>query len=203
MFQKLRNKVNSVLPDIENHLHNISSAANVPSPLKTINQFSGFTTSTTASNTASASSTLIATASVQWPNTKAINFNAGCALLQRNEEIWKEIHAANESNARKAAESDRLILGIKESVTKHDIDLNDINVSLEQMPQIIRTVENCSAIVMDINQKCSAIEDQLFELEDLMEILELQEKQLDRRFEMALFKERKLGQHLLITSYPI
>lgn len=198
MFQKLRNKVNSVLPDIENHLLNISSAATASSPLKTINQFSGFTTSTNASNAASVSSVVTATASVQWPNTKAINFNAGCTLLQRNEEIWQEIHAANESNARKAAESDRLILGIKESITKHDIDLSDINVSLEQVPQIIQTVESCSAIVMDINQKCVAIEDQLFELEDLMEILELQEKQLDKRLELAMFKERKLGKHLLM-----
>lgn len=198
MFQKLRNKVNSVLPDIENHLHNISSAATASSPLKTINQFSGFATSTNASSAASVSSAVNAAALVQWPNTKAINFNAGCALLQRNEEIWQEIHAANESNARKAAESDRLIMGIKDSITKHDIDLNDINVSLEQMPQIIRTAENCSAIVMDINQKCVEIEDQLFELEDLLEILELQEKQLDKRFEMAMFKERKFGKHLSI-----
>lgn len=37
------------------------------------------------------------------------------------------------------------------------------------------------------------VEKQLFDLEDLMEVLQLQEKQLDSKFDMAMFKERKLA----------
>lgn len=47
--------------------------------------------------------------------------------------------------------------------------------------------------MIEINDKCSEVENQLYELQNLMEVLQLQEKQLDSRFEMAMFKERKLG----------
>lgn len=196
MFQKLRNKVNAVLPDIESiYISSAASLSTVSSPLKTINPLSSFATNSGKLASNDLSTAASAASSLHWPNTQAINFNAGCALLQRNEGVWKDIHAANETNASKAAECDRLISGIKESIAKHANDLVDINVSMEQIPNILRTVANCSAVVGDISRQCADVEEQLYELEDLLEVLELQEKQLDRKFEMAMFKERKLGEY--------
>lgn len=188
MFQNLRKKVNSVLPDIENMYLSSSNIAtpSTSSPNKVLNQL-GLLVSTQIN---SDHTKLLST---QWPHSDTINFNAGCKMLEHNEKHWEEIHAANESNAQKAELCDAMISKLNESIKKRCIDLNDINVSLEIIPNIVQTIENCSSIMIEINEKCTDVENQLFELEDLMEVLELQEKQLDRKFEMAMFKERKLG----------
>lgn len=192
MFQNLRKKVNSVLPDIENmYLTSTSYAPSTSSPItssnKVLNQL-GFLLPSTSTNVDSKNPPK------PWPNSDAINFSAGCKLLDKNEKIWEEIHLANESNAKKAETCDAIISKVKDSIKKRCIDLSDINVSLEIIPNIVQTIENCSTIIIEINDKCNEVENQLYELEDLIELLELQEKQLDKKFEMAMFKERKLGE---------
>ncbi|XP_031629952.1 dysbindin protein homolog [Contarinia nasturtii] len=192
MFQNLRKKVNSVLPDIENMYlsstnHIPSTSSTVPSTSssnKVLNQLGLLLPSTSTNDT---------TKFPSWPNSDAINFSAGCKLLERNEKIWEELHVANESNAKKAETCDAIISNLNVSIKKRCIDLSDINVSLEIIPNIVQTIENCSAIIIEINGKCTEVENQLFELEDLIELLQLQEKQLDSKFEMAMFKERKLA----------
>lgn len=189
MFQNLRKKVNAVLPDIENMYlsgTNISPSASMSSPNKVLNHLGLLMPSTSTSEYSKCTST-------QWQHSDAINFNAGCKMLERNEKIWEELHVANESNAKKAETCDTMISTLTDSIQKRCIDLSDINVSLEIIPNIVQTIENCSTIMIEINDKCTQVENQLFELEDLMEVLELQEKQLDSKFEMAMFKERKLG----------
>lgn len=191
MFQNLRKKVNSVLPDIENmYLSSANIAPNTSSPNKVLNHLGLLIPSTTVSSSVSIDPRI---ASTQWQNSGEINFGAGCELLDRNEKIWEELHAANETNAKKAETCDELISDLTESIRKRCVDLSDINVSLEIIPNIVQTIENCSTIMIEINEKCTEVENQLFELEDLMELLQLQEKQLDSKFEMAMFKERKLG----------
>lgn len=190
MFQNLRKKVNAVLPDIENmYLSSANIAPSTSSPHKVLNQL-GLLIPTPVNNTEQTK-----VLSTQWPHSNAINFNAGCKILERNEKNWEELHAANELNAQKAELCDKMISKLNESIKKRCIDLNDINVSLEIIPNIVQTIENCSTIMIEINDKCTEVEHQLFELEDLMEVLQLQEKQLDRKFEMAMFKERKLGKN--------
>lgn len=103
------------------------------------------------------------------------------------------MHATNEVNARKAELCDQLIATITDNINKSAIDLSDINVSLEAIPNLITTIGNCSATMHDINAKCADVERQMFELEDLMEVLQMQETQLDSKFDMAMFKERKLA----------
>lgn len=188
MFQNLRKKVNAVLPDIENMYLTSSNitAPSTSSPNKVLNQLGLLIPAPINSDHTKVLST-------QWPHSDAINFNAGCKMLEHNEKHWEELHAVNESNAQKAELCDAMISKLNDSIRKRCIDLNDINVSLEIIPNIVQTIENCSSIMIEINDKCTEVENQLFELEDLMEVLEMQEKQLDRKFEMAMFKERKLG----------
>lgn len=53
------------------------------------------------------------------------------------------------------------------------------------------------------------VENAIFELKDLQEILDLQSSQLDHRFQLALYKERKLSElkkvkgilKFLVTKY--
>lgn len=194
MFQNLRKKVNAVLPDIENmYLSSANIAQSTSSPNKVLNHL-GLLMPSSSSSSISNDHTKIP--STQWQNSDAINFSAGCELLDQNEKIWEELHSANESNAKKAEQCDEIISNLTETIKKRCIDLSDINVSLEIIPNIVQTIENCSTIMIEINDKCTQVENQLFELEDLMELLQLQEKQLDSKFEMAMFKERKLGRQI-------
>lgn len=187
MFQNLRKKVNAVLPDIENmYISSANISPSSSSPNKVLNQLGLLIPSPSTTEH-------IKVPSTQWPHSEAINFNAGCKLLEQNEKHWEELHMANEANAKKAETCDLMISTLSESIRKRCIDLSDINVSLEIIPNIVQTIECCSTIMIEINDKCTQVENQLFELEDLMEVLELQEKQLDSKFEMAMFKERKLG----------
>lgn len=187
MFQNLKKKVNEVLPEIENIYLTSTTVASAASTSKVLNHLGSLIPTTNSHDNLKAPST-------HWPNSDAINFNAGCKLLERNENIWEQLHLANESNAKKAETCDTIISRVSESIQKRCVDLSDINVSLEIIPNIVQTIENCSSIMIEINDKCGEIENQLYELQDLMEVLQLQEKQLDSKFEMAMFKERKLGE---------
>lgn len=199
MFQNLRKKVNAVLPDIENMY--LSSAPSASSPNKVLNHLGLLIPSTSTSIPSSSDHTKVPP--TQWPNSDEINFSAGCEMLERNEKVWEELHAANEANAAKAEKCDTLISNLSESIRKRNVDLSDINKSLEIIPNIVQTIENCSTIIIEINEKCTEVENQLFELEDLVELLQLQEKQLDYKFEMAMFKERKLGGYILERTQTI
>lgn len=190
MFQSLRKKVNAVLPDLENmYLSSTSIAPSAASPNKVLNQL-GLLIPLPLSNQGIDQTNI---SSTKWPHSDAINFSAGCKLLEKNEQIWQEVHAMNKTNADKSETCDAMISMLSDSIKKRCIDLSDINLSMEIIPNIVQTIENCSAIMIEINDKCTQVENQLYELEDLMEVLQLQEKQLDRKFEMALFKEKKLG----------
>lgn len=178
MFKNLRKRINTVLPDIETIYTSTTSS--------TRNTLGALTRTAVTNDSVKSKLT-------PWSRSSAINFDAGCALLERNEKVWEELHAANEANAKKAANCDRVIETITDNINKSAIDLSDINVSLEAIPNLITTIGNCSTIMHELNAKCVDVEKQLFELEDLMEVLQLQEKQLDSKFEMAMFKERKLA----------
>lgn len=103
----------------------------------------------------------------------------------------------NEQNASKAQCIDLVIESLTDRLNKKLVDLSDINVSLEAIPNIVKTVQNCSNIMYDVNKKCTDVEKGLVELENLIEVLQLQEKQLDRKLEIAMYKEKKL------CTYPI
>lgn len=194
MFQNLRKKVNSVLPDIENiYISSANGLSNSSSPTRTTTIKSHFGLSLPTLSSSSTSNDASKVQRSHWPNTPMINFNAGCQLLEQNEQLWEDLHVANELNAKKAEECDSTIAKLNNFIGKRCIDLSDINVSLEMIPNILQTLANCSASIIDVNDKCTEVERKLFELEDLMDVLQLQERQLDKKFEMAMYKEHKLG----------
>lgn len=184
MFKNIRKKVNAVLPDIEN-LYLSGSGASTPSPSRESQQI-------TANNNAHRinSSKLIPPS--------VVNLNAGCDILEYNESIWEEIHSINEQNASKAQCIDLVIESLTDRVNKKIIDLSDINVSLEVIPNLVKTVQNCSNVMYDVNKKCSDVEKGLVELENLIEALHLQDRQLDRKLELAMYREKKLSKLLAL-----
>ncbi|GAB0091287.1 Dysbindin protein homolog [Sergentomyia squamirostris] len=185
MFGNIRKKLNSVIQEGLNISENISSSyINKPSSPK----------SPKSPNTPSSPGT---------PNTPGaspcttvppfINLYAGCDLLAVNESQWSEIRNLNEQNARKASEIDGSIVEIRDKTEKTLTTIQDLNVTLAALPVVVTALNGCVDVIQDVGAKCATLEKKLMELEDLLEVLELQEKQLDHRFEMAMYKEKKLA----------
>lgn len=126
-------------------------------------------------------------------STKNINVNAGCHLLALNEKNWEEIHKLNEDNAIEAYEIDKLIYNLNENSKRKSIAISDLNQSLVTLPTVTTTLDTCFQMVCDIEKSTILVEQKLIEFEDLIDVLELQEHQLNHRFEMAMYKEKKLG----------
>lgn len=176
MFKNLRKRINSVLPDIENLQINSVSTSSPTYPVDSTSQ-----NDQTRSKSA------------PWLQTTSINFDAGCTLLERNEKDWREIHSKNESNASKAESCDKLIKNVLKNIETSARNINEVELLLDNTQYLIQTINECSAVVIKINEACTDVEKSLFELEDLLEVLELQERKLDSKFEMAMYKEQKLG----------
>lgn len=173
MFGNFRKKINSVIQD------GITLSENLRSP------------------TSSSSSPVSIEKKFSIPD--AVNLCAGNELLEKNEHYWNEIHDMNERNADKAREIDRRILVIRNTSERMSTDVADLNVSLVSLPTVIAALRNCVETIDDIKDKCENLESKLFILEDLFEVLDLQEKQLDHKFEMAMYKEKKLGLYMKLN----
>lgn len=183
MFTNFKRKLNSVIQEGITFTENVSQNLKVPSSPKF--DFTSFHTQNDVSK-----------------NTKqtipaSINLYAGSEILQKNENDWSSIHSLNEENAERARVIDEKITQVKNSSDKTLTDITDLYISLTAIPNVITNLNNCVEMLGDISIKCQNLEKKLFDLEDLMEVLELQEKQLDKRFEMALYKEKKLGKFSL------
>lgn len=193
MFKKFRKRINAVLPDIENLQISTITSPSTSYPIDSPSQ-----NDQTRSKSA------------PWLQTKRINFDAGCSLLEQNENDWREIHSKNELNAKKAGLCDQLIKNVLKNIETSSRNLNEIELLLDNTQYLIQSINECSTIVIKLNEACSDVENSLFELEDLFDVLELQERQLDSKFEMAMYKEQKLGMHttvgfcfICVRIYPV
>lgn len=118
---------------------------------------------------------------------------AGCAYLAQQERSWKEIHKGTETNAATAEQIDGQIQTILCNTANCMTQLGDLNSSLGCIPEINRQLVKCTELVQSIGKDCQKVQQSLFELEDLLEVLQLQERQLDRKFGMAMYREKKMG----------
>lgn len=182
MFENFRKKISAALPDIENLYPSTIDTTRI----STSNAAQIFYKVPSSTNSENIEKTKI-------QKTAAVNLNAGCKLIKRKEEIWKDLHAASEENVKRLQICDASVLKISDSIKKNSSSLSDIIVSIEIVPNIVQTAEKCSLMLADIREKCYEVEHSLINFNDLMENLHLQQKQLDSKFEIAMLKENKLG----------
>lgn len=174
MFSDLKKRLNSVIQEGRNLSENLSATY--------IRQTSG------SPDTVSARLTTGVIPS-------CIKLTAGCSYLEEQGLIWKELHDNNELNASKATEIDEQIQTIREASIQSLTDVSDLNHSLNCIPSLKDALRRCGDLTNAIQGDCLRVEQSLYELEDLIEVLALQEQQLNHRFEMAIYKEKKLGKN--------
>lgn len=122
-----------------------------------------------------------------------INLNAGAILLERYQNDWMVIHNLNEENAKKSEEVDKTIGKLKEFCDKQWTMMTSLVSQLSMLPTIAEDIKNIMKKIGTLENSFEEVDKSLLTLENTIEIQQLQEKQLDQRFKLALYKEKKLA----------
>ncbi|XP_071447147.1 dysbindin protein homolog [Hetaerina americana] len=124
----------------------------------------------------------------------SVNYNAGADALNKYQSNWSELHQLTEDNSKKAEGIDSTIKSLHESFEKQWVAVGHICASISTVPQLLSGVQELMEQIGTLQSLFAEVEGSLLKLEDMIETQELQEKQLDHRFQLAMFKEKKLGE---------
>ena len=122
------------------------------------------------------------------PKPKKEDLEAGAELLETWQNNWEVIHLNNERNAKKADKCDKLIVNIKDRTLKQ---WNDIATIQTHIPQINNGIKDIMDKLGSLESFIGDVEISLLALEDTIDAREMQEKQLDQRFQLAMYQERR------------
>ncbi|GFT95826.1 dysbindin [Trichonephila clavipes] len=126
-------------------------------------------------------------------NFKGVSPNAGANLLHYYQQQWEELHENDATNAKKAEEVDALIGNLHSYCVEHLSVIKQLNMQLAALPQLQTGIMDLMGKIGELEGLFEEVEDALINLEDVIEIQELQERQLDHRFQLAMYKEKKLA----------
>merc|ERR1712241_1187899 len=122
------------------------------------------------------------------PKPKKEDLEAGAELLETWQNNWEVIHLNNERNAKKADKCDKLIVNIKDRTLKQ---WNGIATLQTHIPQINNGIKDIMDKLGSLESFIGDVEISLLALEDTIDAREMQEKQLDQRFQLAMYQERR------------
>ncbi|KAH0952339.1 hypothetical protein HN011_006607 [Eciton burchellii] len=125
-------------------------------------------------------------------NIRNVNYNAGADVLHHFQLQWNELHKFAEENAEKAQKADILISFIYEKLQHEWNNVTCLNNTLAYIPKINNAIQNLMDQIGNLQEMFEEVEGALYRLEDLNEVLDLQSRQLDHRFQLAMYKEKKL-----------
>ncbi|KAJ9601619.1 hypothetical protein L9F63_000227 [Diploptera punctata] len=123
-----------------------------------------------------------------------VNYNAGADILHKFQTQWSELHQLSETNATKVQDLDALVGNLHQRFEKQWTDITNIGTTLASVPQLLNSVQQLMEQIGALQELFEDVEAALFQLEDMVETQELQERQLDHRFQFTLYKEKKLGE---------
>ncbi|XP_069676368.1 dysbindin-like [Periplaneta americana] len=127
-------------------------------------------------------------------DSSTVNYNAGADILHKYQTQWSELHKLAEENALRAQELDNVIGCLHQKFEKQWTDVGNIGSTLASVPQLLSSVQQLMEQIGALQGLFEDVEGALFQLEDMVETQDLQERQLDHRFQFALYKEKKLSE---------
>ncbi|XP_014481052.1 PREDICTED: dysbindin protein homolog [Dinoponera quadriceps] len=125
-------------------------------------------------------------------NVRNVNYDAGADILHRFQLQWNELHELAEENAGKAQAADTLVSGIYEKLQHEWNSVTCLNSTLAYIPKINNAIQDLMDQIGNLQEMFEEVEGALYRLEDLNEMLDLQNRQLEHRFQLAMYKEKKL-----------
>ena len=133
-------------------------------------------------------------------NIRNVNYDAGADILHRFQLQWNELHELAEENTGKAQEANNLIGTIYERLEEEWKNITCLNSTLAHIPKINNAIQDLMDQIGTLQEMFEEVEGAIYRLEDLNEMLDLQNRQLDHRFQLALYKEKKLAELNIIKA---
>ena len=150
------------------------------------------------------------------------HLDAGSELLETWQNHWEDLHLINERNAKIAAKCDQKISHMKKRTKQQLTAVTSIQSHIPKINSGIKEIMDklgmCLAYLgvhpnLDVNCNfciCSIlgtmesligdVEIALLALEDTIDAREMQEKQLDQRFQLAMYQERRKAEFNELAS---
>ncbi|XP_021962888.1 dysbindin [Folsomia candida] len=122
------------------------------------------------------------------------NYDAGLEILERYQSFWTDIHNKTEITAMCAAEVDEIVQSLHDNYEEQWKKVGKLSTALALIPQVIHGVQEVCDTILNLQCAFDETEDALLTLEDMIETQELREKQLDHRFQLALYQEKRMSE---------
>ncbi|XP_040061104.1 dysbindin-like isoform X1 [Ixodes scapularis] len=119
--------------------------------------------------------------------------NAGAELLHHYQSRWEELHGYNEANARQAEAVDALTADLHRHCQQQLAGIQQLCLQVAQLPKLQQGVQELMKTIGELEGMFEEVELRLVSLEDVIETQALQERQLDERFKLALYGEKRKG----------
>lgn len=124
---------------------------------------------------------------------KGVSLNSGADLLHYYKTQWEELHRISEENAQSAEDVACFISDLNKFCRQEQDLMKQFNYQLSLAPGLHSSVMNLMGRIGELQGLFEEVESSLLNLENVLETQTLQEKQLDHRFQLALYKEKKLA----------
>ncbi|KAL4131107.1 hypothetical protein QTP88_008456 [Uroleucon formosanum] len=128
----------------------------------------------------------------QSPSEHPVNYDAGADLLHKYQTEWNQLHLLAEDNAHKAEEVNEMISLLHHQMSEQWKKMDTITSCMDLMPQLVKSIENAMKDMENIKLLINDVEHQLLKLDDVVEEQELQEQMLNERFQLAVYRSKKL-----------
>lgn len=122
-----------------------------------------------------------------------IPLNSGADILTHFQKEWVELHEINEENAKNANSLAQTINNLHKKVSKDYSNVIEINQLLNTPPLLNKTIDVCFKQIKDLQKSFENTEKGLLDLEDAIERLELEKGKIEHKYQLALYKEKKLA----------
>lgn len=133
--------------------------------------------------------------SIRTTTNRNCNLNAGADILHHYQCKWEDLHNIAEENAKTAENIDKLIGDIHKYSEEKLNGIQQLNSQLSLLPKLHTSIQALMTKIGELEGLFEEVESSVLYLEDMIETQELQEKQLDYRFQLALFQKKKLAEY--------
>uniref|UniRef100_A0A1B6FG93 Dysbindin n=1 Tax=Cuerna arida TaxID=1464854 RepID=A0A1B6FG93_9HEMI len=123
-----------------------------------------------------------------------VDLNAGADLLHKYQTEWQELHQLAEENALAAQKVDVRIGALHGEVMGQWNATSQLTAGLATLPKLAAETDKIISQIGELWSLVVEVESSMIELADTVERKELQERQLESRFQLALHSEKRLAQ---------
>jgi hypothetical protein len=122
------------------------------------------------------------------------HIQAGCRILEHYNSTWGNIHKKTEQLAHAAEETDILTARILIDYERKLIQLQQLSALLAVIPKFVHKVQEVSDHILNAQCALEETNHALVTLEDMIETQELREKELEHRFQLALYQSKRAAE---------